>query len=131
MSDVSERAGRNSRRTLRWWGLLAAVAVAFLAPDARAGCGDYVVIASPTGATAAESPAPAPPAEPCHGPSCSRHHDPLPLAPAAPAAPPVEPAACTPHEPVPPAAGVGRAAAAAPAFEPATRPYRPERPPRS
>ncbi|WP_145233671.1 hypothetical protein [Urbifossiella limnaea] len=128
---MSERARRNSRRAPRWGAFLAVVAVALLAPDARAGCGDYVVIVSPTGATAADSPTPAHPPEPCHGPSCSRHRDPIPLAPAAPATPPVEQAVRAPHEPVPPAAGVGPAFTSPLAFDPATRPFRPERPPRS
>lgn len=126
---MPERADHNRRRAPRWGFLLAVVAAAFLAPDARAGCGDYVVVV-PAEPSASDPPAPARPTEPCHGPYCSRQPDPAPLAPVAPPAPPVEQAACVFPDAAPPAAGGGRAVAPPLAFDPVTRPYRPERPPR-
>ncbi len=114
----------------RWGFILAVVAVAFLAPDVQAGCGDYVVITSPTEVSATETPTPSHPLEPCHGPYCSRQPDPTPFVPAAPAASPVEQAACVSLDPVPPAARDGVVFAPSSPFDPVTRPFRLERPPR-
>jgi hypothetical protein len=109
---------------------LAAVAVAFLTPDARAGCGDYVHIAATNAAAVTDSVPPPPSPQPCHGPSCQRAPDRAPLAPVAPAVPTVDKAAC-------PAPDLDLPAGEEPVFThlppplSAGRPYRPERPPRA
>lgn len=121
---MSERADQDRRRTPRWGFLLAVAAVAFCAADVRAGCGDYVVIASQAATERT-------PPEPCHGPACSRRPDPIPLAPAAPVTTPVEQAACVFPEAVPPVAGSGPTYSQLLTFDPVTRPFRPERPPRA
>jgi hypothetical protein len=75
------------------WVSLALIGCGAVAPDARAGCGDYVRILGPGGPRAAD-----PGADgngsgpPCHGPNCEiRDHVPLPLAPPTPPAEPPPP----------------------------------------
>jgi len=65
--------------------------VGLFAGDARAGCGDYVVILATTerGITPAHGHDNKPPAAPCHGPSCNRQAPPaMPPAPPAPTSEP-------------------------------------------
>jgi hypothetical protein len=61
--------GNRRRPALPLLGALLALAAGFCCapPAARASCGDYVVLDHRPA-----SPAPAVPAHPCHGPSCSR-----------------------------------------------------------
>jgi hypothetical protein len=135
---VLDRLTRNGRLLPRGATyVLAAVAAAFLTPDARAACGDYVHIAPAGAAAATNVSADADDAlashlpKPCHGPSCQRSPDRAPLAPVAPAPPTVEKAACSATDADLPTAGDEPVSAPLPPPLSAGRPYRPERPPRA